>query len=160
MDAPSAQAVKLARLPLRTGDSDEELLAALQSSLQPIVAEALRALRARARAEQLSAADAAAAVAQFLLATASSSHRQSLQLHADVRAAERGLAAEQARHDDLVEQLSRTRAVVDHNAQRKAALRASETHARGEARRCALRELRWFNLQFCALAAWREAEAL
>lgn len=46
---PSAHAVKLARVALPPDASDEECLRVLETSLQPTLAEALRALRARAR---------------------------------------------------------------------------------------------------------------
>ncbi|KAG8468685.1 hypothetical protein KFE25_013768 [Diacronema lutheri] len=129
-DVP-ALAIKLSRVPLPASASDNLLLASLQNSLQPIIAMALCALRARARAAPLEPSEATAVAATFFLAASSSSHRQSSQLQADIRSAHHWLVAEQARHAELVMQLAHSRATADHNAHRKAALRASEAEARG-----------------------------
>jgi hypothetical protein len=134
MDAPSAQSVKLARIPLPAAADDEQVLAALQRTLQPVVADALRAVRAAARDAdkgKFTAADAVAATAKFLLATSSSAHRQALQLRADIRSERASLLAEQQRAAMLVERLAGAREALDANSLRAADLRASDSDARG-----------------------------
>ncbi|KAJ1640008.1 hypothetical protein T492DRAFT_832447 [Pavlovales sp. CCMP2436] len=141
---PFAQAAKLARVPLPPDADDGELLATIQRSLQLVVAEALRALRAHGRAmapgaAALGGANAAASVAHFLLAASSASHRQSAQLRADLRSVDESLASERTRRAELVLKVGGAREAVDYNARRAAALRASEAEARESISRAAER---------------------